>query len=204
MAELSPAKTIICFGNYGYNWANDKSEAETVSFQEALLAAKESLDSPTEIEFDPASKNPHFEYTEDDGKDHTVWFLDASTAYNEIQSAKPYKVAGFALWRLGSEDPSLWKVFGSGGKQVSANDLRTIKYGYDVDFQGTGEILQVVAKPQDGVRDVTISTTGVITDQVYKQIPSSYVIQRAGDKPGMIALTFDDGPDAEWTAKVLD
>src|SRR4029077_7394985 len=34
MAELSPAQTIVCFGNYGYNWANDKSEeAETVSFQ---------------------------------------------------------------------------------------------------------------------------------------------------------------------------
>ncbi|MEO6655888.1 MAG: polysaccharide deacetylase family protein [Pyrinomonadaceae bacterium] len=205
MAELSPAKTIVCFGNYGYNWANVKGEeAETVSFQESLLAAKESLDSPTEIKFDPVSKNPYFSYTEDDGKEHAVWFLDAATAYNELQSAKPYKVAGFALWRLGSEDPSLWKVFGSGDRQASADDLRTIKYGYDVDFQGTGEILQVTAQPQDGTRDLTMSPTGTITDQIYRQIPSSYVIQRTGDKPGKIALTFDDGPDPLWTPKVLD
>ncbi len=204
MAELSPAKTIVCFGNYGYNWTNDKREAETVSFQEALLAAKESLDSPEEIKFDPASKNPYFSYTEDDGVEHTVWFLDASTAYNQIRSAKIYKPAGFALWRLGSEDPSLWKVFGSGNKTAAANDLTTIKYGYSVDFQGTGEILQVIAQPQDGTREIRSDNTGEIVSQVYKQIPSSYVIQRTGDSPGKIALTFDDGPDSVWTPKILD
>ncbi len=204
MAELSPAQTIVCFGNYGYNWANDKSEAETVSFQEALLAASESLDSPTEIKFDQASKNPYFTYTEDDGKDHSVWFLDASTAYNELQAAKPYKVAGFALWRLGSEDPSLWKVFGSTVDSGSADGLKTIKYGYNVDFRGTGEILQVIAQPQDGTRDMTVADTGMISGEVYNSIPSSYIIQRTGDQPGKIVLTFDDGPDAEWTPKVLD
>jgi cellulose synthase/poly-beta-1,6-N-acetylglucosamine synthase-like glycosyltransferase/peptidoglycan/xylan/chitin deacetylase (PgdA/CDA1 family)/spore germination protein YaaH len=204
MAELSPAKTIVCFGNYGYNWANDNSEAETLSFQESLLAATESLDSITEIKFDPASKNPYYTYTEEDGKDHTVWFLDASTAYNQIQAARPYGVAGFALWRLGSEDPSLWKIFGTGGRTGSPNDLATIKYGYDVDFQGTGEILQVVAQPQDGIREITPGPDGAIAHEVYRQTPSSYVIQRAGDMPGKIALTFDDGPDPKWTPKVLD
>ncbi len=204
MAELSPAQTIVCFGNYGYNWANDRSEAETVSFQESLLAAQESLDSPTEIKFDPGSRNPFFTYTEDDGKEHSVWFLDAVTAYNQIRSATAYKPAGFALWRLGSEDPSLWKVFGSGVQTAPADELRTIKYGYSVDFRGTGEILQVIAQPQDGTRDITLGQDGRIDEQVYRQIPSSYVIQRTGDKVGKIVLTFDDGPDPVWTPQVLD
>ncbi len=204
MAELSPAKTIVCFGNYGYNWSGDNSEAETVSFQESLLVAKESLDSPEQIKFDPVSKNPYFSYAEEDGVDHTVWFLDASTAYNELQSARSYKPAGFALWRLGSEDPSLWKVFGSASKSGTVDDLKTIKYGYAVDFQGTGEILQVIAQPQDGTRELRTDASGEITNQVYEQIPSSYVIQRAGDKPGKIVLTFDDGPDAVWTPNILD
>ena len=204
MAELSPAKTIVCFGNYGYNWPGNKQEAETVSFQESLLTAKESLDHPEDIKFDPVSKNPFFEYTEDDGVDHTVWFLDAVTAYNEIKAAKPYQPAGFALWRLGSEDPSLWKIFGSGGLKMPVDEIRDIKYGYDVDFQGTGEILQVIAQPQDGTRDLTMGANGEIAKQSYHQIPSSYVIQRAGDKPGKIVLTFDDGPDPVWTPKILD
>lgn len=204
MAELSPSKTIICFGNYGYNWTDDGKEAETVTFQESLIAARESLDSAEEIKFDPVSRNPYFSYAEDDGKKHTVWFLDASTAYNEIQSAKAYNVAGFALWRMGSEDPSLWKVFGSENKAFDPNDLSTIKYSYDVDFQGTGEILQVISQPQDGHRETTLGDDGEIIDQIYRQTPSSYVIQRTGDKPGKIVLTFDDGPDPVWTPKVLD
>ncbi len=203
MAELSPAKTIVCFGNYGYNWTKDEKEGEDISFQEALLAAKESLDSPARIEFDAASRNPHFDYTEDDGKQHSIWFLDAVTAYNQIETAASYKPAGYALWRLGSEDPSLWKVFGS-HEAVSLSGLDAIKYGYNVDFQGTGEILQVIAEPQDGSREITTAADGEIEREIYRQIPSSYVIQRTGDKPGKIALTFDDGPDPVWTPKILD
>ncbi len=204
MTELSPAKTIICFGNYGYNWTSGAKEAEDVSFQQSVLAAKESLDSPTEIKFDPASKNPYFSYEEEDGKTHRVWFLDAVTAYNELQSAKSYNAAGFALWRLGSEDPSLWKIFGADHQNFSSEDLKTIKYGYDVDFEGTGEILQVKAEPEDGRRDLKLDASGAISNEIYQQVPSSYVIQRSGDKVGKIVLTFDDGPDPVWTPKILD
>lgn len=203
MAELSPAKTIVCFGNYGYNWTSGAKEGDDVSFQEAVLAAKESLDSPSEIKFDAAAKNPHFSYVEEDGKKHDVWFLDAATAFNEIKSSNEYKPAGYALWRLGSEDPSLWNIFGT-DKTLSTSGLESIKYGYNVDFEGTGEILQVVAEPQDGARDLKIDDNGFIAAEVYKTVPSSYVIQRTGDRPGFIALTFDDGPDAVWTPKILD
>lgn len=205
MAEIPPEKAIVCIGNYGYNWGQKGTEAETVSVQEALLAAKDSLDSPSEIKFDPDSKNPYFTYTEDDGVFHSVWFLDAVTAYNEIKVARPYNVAGLALWRLGSEDPSLWTVFGSKTDELSPSKLDAIKYGYDVTFEGTGEILQVKAEPQDGARDLKLDpSTDLVSSETYKQIPSSYVIRRTGDKPGEIALTFDDGPDPVWTPKILD
>jgi len=204
MADLSPAKTIICFGNYGYDWVSGEKEAEDISFQQAVLTASESLDDPSDIKFDPDEKNPHFEYTEDDGKDHNIWFLDGVTAFNQIRATQKYKVGGLALWRLGSEDPSLWKIFGSGHDNFNSADIATIKYGYDVDFEGTGEILQVKARPQDGKRDLTIADSGAISNEVYRQTPSSYVFQRTGDEPGKIALTFDDGPDPVWTPKILD
>ncbi|KXK06619.1 MAG: glycosyl transferase family protein [Acidobacteria bacterium OLB17] len=136
---------------------------------------------------------------------HSVWFLDAVTAYNEIKIAEPYNVAGLALWRLGSEDPSLWKVFGAKAETTSPSSLDAIKYGYDVTFEGTGEILQVVSEPQDGARDLRVDPAdGLIASETYKQIPSSYVIRRTGDRPGQIALTFDDGPDPVWTPQILD
>ena len=203
MAELSPEKTIVCIGNYGYNWEQGKKEGEDITFQEAILAARDSLDSPSEIKFESPAKNPHFSYTEEDGKTHNVWFLDAVTAFNEIKTSNNYKPAGYALWRLGSEDPSLWKIFGT-DKMLETDGLQTIKYGYDVDFEGTGEILQVKAEPQDGSRELKTDDNGSIKNEVYTTAPSSYVMQRTGDHPGLIALTFDDGPDEVWTPQILD
>lgn len=204
MAELQPEKTIVCFGNYGYDWVSGKKEAEDISFQQAVLAAQESLDSPAEIIFSAPDRNPHFSYTEDDGKDHTIWFLDAVTAYNQIRATSRYQIGGLALWRLGSEDPSVWKIFGSDRVASDPNAIATIKYGYDVDFEGTGEILQVIAEPQDGLRLLQTDNSGQITAETYKRIPSSYVIRRTGDRPGKIVLTFDDGPDPKWTPQILD
>ena len=91
-----------------------------------MLTARESLDSPTEIKFDPATRNSSFSYTEDDGKAHTVWFLDAVTAYNEIRAAQNYQPAGYALWRLGGEDPSLWNVFGAAQTGASSATRVTV------------------------------------------------------------------------------
>lgn len=202
MKELDPAKTIVCIGNYGYDWSNKKKEAEEVSFQEAVLSAR---DSEAKITFDQATKNPTFSYDEDDGSHHTVWFLDATTAFNQIKAAGKYQPFGYALWRLGSEDPSLWDVFGGvETTQPNLEKVKTLKYGYDIDFEGTGEILQVTSEPQDGSRTFSFDNNGAIADENYTKIPSSYVIQRSGDHPGEVALTFDDGPDAEWTPQILD
>jgi cellulose synthase/poly-beta-1,6-N-acetylglucosamine synthase-like glycosyltransferase/peptidoglycan/xylan/chitin deacetylase (PgdA/CDA1 family) len=201
MNDLQPAKTIIALGNYGYDWSDGEKEADEVTFQEALIRAR---DSEAKILFDSDSRNPTFEYDEEDESHHTVWFLDAVTAYNQMRAASGYKPAGFAVWRLGSEDPSIWSLLGA-SQTESPQVLRRIIYGYDVDFEGTGEILKVASRPQDGWRNLDVdSATGFIKAEEFVSTPSSYVIQRMGDHPGLIALTFDDGPDPQWTPAILD
>ena len=203
MGQLNPAKTIIALGNYGYNWA-EGSNPEEVSFQKAVLDAR---DSEARIEFDPASRNPHYEYDEEDGSHHIVWFLDSVTAFNQMRAASGYQPAGFALWRLGSEDPSIWNVFGTNEPNPSTEKLRRMSYGYEVDFEGAGEILRVQESPHEGERGLDVDPkTGFINSETYdiNNIPTSYVIQRTGDRPGSIALTFDDGPDPQWTPAILD
>ncbi len=201
MHDLDPAKTIIALGNYGYDWTEGKSEAAELTFQEAVISAR---DSEAKIIFDPASHTPTFEYDDEEESHHSVWFLDAVTAYNQMRAASGYRPAGFAIWRLGSEDPSVWSLLG-GAPSTSAETLKRIVYGYQVDFEGTGEILKVVSRPQDGWRNIdTSASDGFITNEDFVAIPSSYVIQRDGDRPGLVALTFDDGPDPRWTPAILD
>jgi cellulose synthase/poly-beta-1,6-N-acetylglucosamine synthase-like glycosyltransferase/peptidoglycan/xylan/chitin deacetylase (PgdA/CDA1 family)/spore germination protein YaaH len=201
MQELDPAKTIVCIGGYGYGWSKGR-ETEELTFQEAVLDAR---DSEAKIEFDPTTRNPYFRYETEDGAQRTVWFLDAVTAFNQMRATRDYNVAGFALWRMGSEDPSLWTVFGDQQMDASPEQLKRIVYGYDVDFEGMGEILQFEASPIDGSREIDVnSKDGLIGAERYLNIPSSYVIRRTGWRPGRIALTFDDGPDEQWTPQILE
>jgi cellulose synthase/poly-beta-1,6-N-acetylglucosamine synthase-like glycosyltransferase/peptidoglycan/xylan/chitin deacetylase (PgdA/CDA1 family) len=201
MRELDAAKTIIALGNYGYDWSDADKDVDEVTFQEALIAARESDTAPS---FDPTTRNPYFEYDEEDQSHHKVWFLDAVTAYNQIRAASGYKPAGFAIWRLGSEDPSVWSILGT-TQSISPDALRTINYGYQVDFEGNGELLKVVSRPQRGARELEVdAANGFIKSEQFTALPSSYVIQRTGDRPGFLALTFDDGPDPVWTPAILD
>lgn len=202
LTELNPAKTIICIGNYGYDWSNQKKEAPEVSFQEAMMS---SGDSEAAISFDSVSQNPYFSFVEEDGSHHTVWFLDALTAFNQIHFAQQFRPAGYALWRLGAEDPSLWNIFGNDKfENPEIEKLKTLSYGYDIDFEGTGEILQVSSVAKDGARDFKIEDDGTVKSERYTELPTSVVIQQSGDHDGLVALTFDDGPDPVWTPKILD
>ena len=56
--------------------------------------------------------NPHFAYDDEDAHvRHQVWFLDGVTALNEMRAGRQMGLRTFALWRLGEEDPSLWKIW---------------------------------------------------------------------------------------------
>jgi cellulose synthase/poly-beta-1,6-N-acetylglucosamine synthase-like glycosyltransferase/peptidoglycan/xylan/chitin deacetylase (PgdA/CDA1 family)/spore germination protein YaaH len=200
MRELDPAKTIVALGNYGYDWNDANNNVSEVTFQEALINARDSDTAPS---FDAATRNPYFEYDEDDDSHHKVWFLDAATAYNQIRAASGYKPAGFGIWRLGSEDPSVWSLLGT-TESDSPDVLRTINYGYQVDFEGSGELLKVISRPQKGARNLDVDASGFIKSEQFTALPTSYVVQRTGDRPGLLALTFDDGPDPRWTPAILD
>ena len=173
--------------------ATQSRKVRRVTFQEALITARESEATPT---FDPESKNLFFEYDEEDGSHHTVWFLDAVTAYNQMRAASGYKPAGYAIWRLGSEDPSIWSILRT-SQNTGPDALRKIEYGYLVDFEGNGELLEVMSRPQSGQRNIDIDpATGFIKSE-QNNVDRHRLMwsQRTGDRPGLIALTFDDGPD---------
>ena len=71
-------------------------------------------------------------------------------------------------------------------------------------MEGTGEILRIENKPADGKRGVAGQhASGLITQEVMTDVPLPYRIGQYGGKQ-KVALTFDDGPDPQWTPKILD
>jgi spore germination protein YaaH/peptidoglycan/xylan/chitin deacetylase (PgdA/CDA1 family)/GT2 family glycosyltransferase len=205
LGKMDPARTIVALGSYGYDWTKRGKtwdSAEARSFHEATVLAN---DSGNDIQFDPDTLSPHFSYKDEDGLAHDLWFLDAVTLYNQMKVASPFKPRGFALWRLGREDPGVWALFGRGYGRITTDGLQTIAGGTDVDFDGTGEVLKVTQTPKPGKRSLTIDKdTGLISAEHYDVIPSAYIVQRYGAHPGLIALTFDDGPNKLYTKQILD
>jgi cellulose synthase/poly-beta-1,6-N-acetylglucosamine synthase-like glycosyltransferase/peptidoglycan/xylan/chitin deacetylase (PgdA/CDA1 family)/spore germination protein YaaH len=214
LSHLDEAKTIVALGSYGYDWvprdksghcqgmpAGQKDCATRVGFHEATQIAD---DSGADVSFDQGSLNPTYDY-DDSGVHHTVWFLDAPTMFNQIKAADDYRPRGYALWYMGVEDPGVWSILPHEYGKASAASLSLLPPSQDVDFDGNGEVLKVTATPKPGKR--TFSTdpdTGLIADERYDVMPTAYDIQRYGAKKGLVALTFDDGPDPRWTPQILD
>ena len=203
-------KLVVGLANYGYDWMQGRDWADPLTYQAALVLAKEYRQGePLDgiVDFDPDALNPTFWYVDDDGKEHEVWLLDAVTAANQWMLAQSYGLRGVAVWVLGSTDPSIWTFIDRNKLTTPPNPrvLRDVSYPYDVEFVGDGEISHVSNLPTPGLRFLEVDDkTGLILDEVYQRFPTSFVINRTGYKEKKIALTIDDGPASPYTAEMLD
>lgn len=201
MKVLAPDRTIIAIGGYAYDW--NGGPADAVTFEAAMIAAQ---DAGAKVNFDDATNNPHFSYIdEDDHTRHDIWFLDGVTAFNQIHAADVYEPVGYALWQLGFEDPTVWTVMGRSYGAPAPQALKLIP-NEDIEFDGKGEVFTVDTSPNAGARKLDIDAqTGDINDEAYGQLPTAhYLIRQFGASQNEIALTFDDGPDAQWTPQILN
>lgn len=229
--KIDAEKIILGVAGYGYEWITDaagKTTAQTINYDAAINRAKIKN---VPIDFDNDTYNVHFEYSgiekngetgEEEMMRHTIWFTDAATTFNILRFSDEYGTAGTALWRLGGEDERMWNFYSRNlsnealvEKSFDFNTLSTIpvipdNVGYDT-TGGGGEVLNIVATPQEGkIRLELDSSELLIAEQHYEQLPSGYIIQKFAEDtvpagPGhKLILTFDDGPDAEWTPRILD
>ncbi len=204
--DIPKTKIICAIGSYGYDWklAPGKKRivnVDTNNVQESWLHARESS---AEIELDPDTLNPHFAYMEDK-QEHQVWFLDAVTALNQMRASRDLGIRTFALWRLGSEDRSLWKIWDNPTEAGAEQKMSVVPAGEDVDREGDGEILYIQQKPKPGEREVKLDSDGkFVASEKMTVMPEPYQLKALGWKAKEVAITFDDGPDPEYTPKILD
>ena len=206
--KIPSEKVILTVQGGGYDWP-ESSTGKPASYQQAISYAQENQ---SKITYDPSSANLHYTYYDLDSLEHTVYFTDAATNFNIIRMADDWATGGVALWRLGAEDPRLWSFF---QKNLSIDSLRktgidikrlqTVGLNNRIDYAGDGEVLDLVTTPTTGQIDVKMDTINYsITNQHYIKLPTKYVIRRYGYAPKKIVLTFDDGPDPDYTPRILD
>jgi len=196
---------IITLGSYGYDWTLGGKKAELISFPEAMSRANNAEIESAEVT--GPGYNPYF-YFEEDDKEHAVWFLDVITFLNELREVRGQKAGGFALYRLGTEDPAIWDALAISRDfkiDKQTRDALEILRGTDtITDVGEGEIVTVDESRADGRRNLAVDGEGYLTAKYTKfpEFPTLYHQGAGGEH--QVAITFDDGPDPQWTPKILD
>ena len=104
-------KIIMGAPLYGYDWTLPYKKggpwAKRIAPQEAAdLAIKEGV----AVKFDNEAQAPYYRYTDDNGKEHEVWFENEQSMQAKFNLIKEYRLRGIAYWVLGEPFPQNWTL----------------------------------------------------------------------------------------------
>ncbi len=113
ITEIPRDKIMMGIPLYGYDWilpyVPGGQFARSISPQ---LAIELALRYNTNIEYDPISQAPFFNYVDEQGRQHIVWFEDARSIQAKFDLVKELGIRGFFYWALGRSFPQNWLLIG--------------------------------------------------------------------------------------------
>lgn len=116
---ISVSKIMMGIALYGYDWTlpyiDGEQHADTISPNAAIELAQKYK---TVIHYDNVSQAPYFNYLDEAGREHIVWFDDARSIKAKFELVKHLKLLGISYWILGRSFPQNWLIL---------NDLFKIK-----------------------------------------------------------------------------
>jgi spore germination protein len=109
LTEMPGSKILMGQNLYGYDWTlpyvPGGQYAKAVSPQQAIqLASRYNVP----IQYDYEDQAPHFNYVDDQRKEHKVWFEDARSIQAKFNLVKELGLRGMSYWKLGLPFPQNW------------------------------------------------------------------------------------------------
>jgi len=113
ISAIPRRKILMGIPNYGYDWVLpyvEGSRATTISNVGAVdLARREGA----AIQYDQTAQAPFFNYYDDNGRQHVVWFDDARSMEARLRLVNQYNLGGVSYWTIGRFFPQNWLVLSS-------------------------------------------------------------------------------------------
>ena len=106
-------KILLGIPNYGYDWTLPfvrGTAARTISNTEAVNLARQV---GARIQYDTQAQAPFFNYYDNLGRKHVVWFEDARSIEAKLNLVDKYKLGGVSYWTIMNYFPQNWLVLNS-------------------------------------------------------------------------------------------
>ncbi len=111
LTEIPREKIWMGIPNYGYDWTlpyvQGESMARSIGNAEAVEIARLR---GVNISYDKTSESPYFEYTDDTGRNHIVWFEDARSINAKFDLLTELGLSGIGCWNLMRPFPQMWLI----------------------------------------------------------------------------------------------
>lgn len=109
LTEMPAQKILMGQNLYGYDWTLPFVEggeyAKSLSPQQAIEIAKANRAS---IQYDEAAQAPFIKYTDENNKEHIIWFEDARSIQAKFDLIKELDLRGISYWKLSFSFPQNW------------------------------------------------------------------------------------------------
>lgn len=114
LTEIPANKILLGQNLYGYDWTlpfvQGGEYAEALSPQRAIELAKRYN---AAIQYDATAQAPYFNYVDEQGRSHIVWFEDARSIQAKFNLVKRLNLRGVGYWKLGLPFPQNWLLIGA-------------------------------------------------------------------------------------------
>lgn len=114
LTEMPANKILLGQNLYGYDWTlpfvQGGEYAEALSPQRAIGLAKRYN---AAIQYDTTAQAPYFNYVDEQGRSHIVWFEDARSIQAKFDLVRRLNLRGVGYWKLGLPFPQNWLLIGA-------------------------------------------------------------------------------------------
>ena len=101
LTEIPADKIWMGMANYGYDWTlpfvQGESRAEKISNPEAVARAARY---GAVIQFDELAQSPYYNYVDENGREHEVWFENAASWRAKLNLIIEFGLAGIGIWNV--------------------------------------------------------------------------------------------------------
>jgi len=108
VSVIPSRKILMGIPNYGYDWTLPYVPGSRATALSNLQAMNLAINTGSTIQFDERSQAPFFNYYDENGKRHVVWFDDARSLTARLKLVEKYNLGGVSYWTINRLYRTLW------------------------------------------------------------------------------------------------